>query len=137
MNKQIHDFVKSVIFSDAPDNEKQNMLEALARAMPEQDVGIAVLEIPEDNQVDSNKLAEKTANYLINKLGLKLLDNQTDEEREAESLSKLYPSLANRGNEIQVGNLNLSSEREEYRHLLKVYSTMGENYVEQESQDQD
>ena len=137
MNKQINDFVESIIFSDAPDTEKQNMLEALARAMPEQDVGIAVLETPEDNQVDSNKLAEKTANYLINKLGLKPLDNQTDEERESEAFNRLYPSLASKGNEIQVGNLNLSSEGEEYRHLLKVYSTMDENYVEQETQDQD
>ena len=127
MNKQIHDFVKSIIFSDAPDTEKQNMLQALARAMPEQDVGIAVLETPDDHHVE-------TANYLIEKLGLKPLDNQTDEEKEAEAFSKLYPSLANKGSERQLSDLNISSEREEYGDLLKLYKSHEVNHDQEENQ---
>lgn len=114
MEREVLDFIQAVTNANVDDKHKTELLRILAGRLPAPDIE------PEPNESDD--LADKVANIIIKQLNLKPVE---PEPTEAEQMSKLYPSL-NKTDEVQVKDVNESSEREEYGDLFSVYTTMGE-----------
>ena len=91
---------------------------------------------------DLRELFDLPRQELLDELVSSILDRRGAEQEQPGVATKMYPTLDPDSEQYageksqQIGEVKVSSEREEFGNLLKIYSTMGEEYVEPKSQDQ-